>query len=194
MKRLTLLVFVLVIVAFSQGFAQLPSPGATTPPMPPPVIAPPMPPLPIAPTIPSVQPTKEKSLDQLLDELETLRKQKAEMEKKEQELVKLIQQKADKHVERMKQLGVVPRETSGEPKRIGRVLFEGFAEKDEKKLQNMLDFTPGQILEFPMLEQARVRLMKAGYQMVLVEVQPKQSDSQYLDILVKVGDKENLKP
>jgi len=182
MKGRTLLVFVLAIVALSQGYTQQPQPVVP--------ITPPSPPLPTAPIIVPTQPVKEKSLDQLLDDLESLRKQKAELEKKEQDLVKAILQKADKQADRLKQLGLTTKTSLREPSRIGRILLQGIAEKDEEQVQKMLDFSPGQVLEYPMLEQARVRLTKAGYQMVVVEAQPKQSDAQYLDIHVKVGDKD----
>ncbi len=182
MNRRTLVVCVVMICVLSQGYTQ--QPQLVVP------IAPPSPPLPTTPAFVPTQPVKEKSLDQLLDDLELLRKQKAELEKKEQDLIKVIQQKADKQADRMKQLGLMIKVPSTEPSRIGRIFLQGIAEKDEKQVQKMLDFSPGQVLEYPMLEQARVRLTKAGYQMVVVEVQPKQSDAQYLDILVKVGDKE----
>lgn len=48
----------------------------------------------------------EKSLDQLLDRLEALRAQKAELERQEQEVVKEIRRKVEKQSDRLQRLGV----------------------------------------------------------------------------------------
>src|SRR5579871_3163905 len=125
MTRRTLLVFVLLILVLSQGYTQQPRPtppllGGTSAvpsaPVPSNLIAPQAIPMPfqVAPA-----PVVEKSLDQLLDTLEALRAQKAELEKKEKELVKSIQQKSDKQAERMKQLGLTP--AAATPDRVGRI-------------------------------------------------------------------------
>jgi outer membrane protein assembly factor BamA len=136
------------------------------------------------------QPVKEKSLDQMLDELEALRVQKAQMEKKEQELLKAIQQKAAKQAERMKQLGTTsPAESKG-PVRIRLIKIEGNERTTDGKIMKMVNFLPGQVLEYPELEKARMRLEKAGFQRAAVEVIPNEGDSNYIDILIKVVEKE----
>jgi hypothetical protein len=53
-------------------------------------------------------PLAEKSIDQLLDRLEALRAQKAELEKAEQELVKEIRRKMEKQSDRINRLGITP--------------------------------------------------------------------------------------
>ena len=79
------------------GYSQVPQPGAIPPPgvplLPVPQPSPP-PPLP------------EPTVEQMLDSLEALRVQKAELEKKEQEMVASINKKIDKQRERMKKLGL----------------------------------------------------------------------------------------
>jgi hypothetical protein len=53
-------------------------------------------------------PLSDKSLDQMLDRLEALRAQKAELEKAEQEVVKEIRRKLEKQGDRMNRLGITP--------------------------------------------------------------------------------------
>ena len=48
----------------------------------------------------------EPTVEQMLDSLESLRVQKAELDKKERELVASINKKIDKQTERMKKLGL----------------------------------------------------------------------------------------
>jgi hypothetical protein len=50
----------------------------------------------------------ERTLDELMDEVEKIRAQKADLEKKEQELVKTILKKASEQKVRMDKLGVNP--------------------------------------------------------------------------------------
>jgi hypothetical protein len=50
----------------------------------------------------------EKTLDQIFDELEQLRAQKAELEKKENVLIQEALKRMEKQTERARQLGVVP--------------------------------------------------------------------------------------
>lgn len=52
------------------------------------------------------KPPAEKTLDELMDEVEKIRTQKAELEKKEQELVKAIQKKTTEQNARMVKLGI----------------------------------------------------------------------------------------
>jgi hypothetical protein len=189
---------VLVVLVGSHGYTQLPPTPTPTP------IVPTIPPspTPIVPTIPALspplaipstpvlQPVKEKSLDQVLDELVALRTQKAEIEKKEQELIKAIQQKATKQADRMKQLGITsPAESKG-PVRIHLIKIEGNERTSDGKIMKMVDFSPGQVLEYPELEKARMRLEKAGFQRAAVEVIPNEGDSNYIDILIRVVEKE----
>jgi hypothetical protein len=56
-------------------------------------------------------PLAEKSIDQLLDRLEALRGQKAELEKAEQELVKEIRRKMEKQSDRINRLGITPNDS-----------------------------------------------------------------------------------
>jgi hypothetical protein len=72
---------------------------------------------PSAPTFPSPTvvvpstppaPTPEKSVEQLLADLERVQAEKAALEKKEQELKTTIRKKLDQQTERLKKLGVGP--------------------------------------------------------------------------------------
>ncbi|MFO0797116.1 MAG: hypothetical protein U0804_06530 [Gemmataceae bacterium] len=54
-----------------------------------------------------VSTSEEKSLERMLDQLETLRARKADLEKQEQELMKDIRKVLDRQDERVKRLGVV---------------------------------------------------------------------------------------
>jgi hypothetical protein len=138
--------------------------------------------LPTAPR--AVAPPAEKSLDQLLDELEALRAQKAELEKKEAELTKAIRQKAERQADRMNRLGLGA--APGLPDRVGRVVLVGGAGKDEKTILDLLGLVPGQALSYPALEVARARLVKAGYRSATVEVRP--GEEGYKDVVVTVGE------
>jgi hypothetical protein len=204
-------VFVIVVVAFNLGYTQQPKPSVPLTPTPPglptpaqnqPQVIVPALPTPVqtpsqviipafptpAPT-PSVQPAKEKTLDQLLDELTTLRAQKAEMEKKEQDLIKVIQQKAVKQNERMKQLGLPPTPAGNSPDRVGRIIIEGNTVTTGGTICEMLNLQPGQVLDNTKLKEARDRLEKAGFESVLVELISSELDSTYKDIMVKVKEK-----
>ena len=75
--------------------------GVTPPPSIVPEAAPVVPGPPAAP-----KKAEEQTLDQLLDALEQIRTQKSELEKKEQELTKVIQKKAAQQKDRMDKLGV----------------------------------------------------------------------------------------
>ena len=79
------------------GYSQVPQPGSLPPPgipsFPSPSTSPP-------PSMP------EPTVEQMLDSLESLRVQKAELEKRERELVASINKKIDKQTERMKKLGL----------------------------------------------------------------------------------------
>src|SRR5579872_3238224 len=203
-----LAVFAILIVALSLGYTQQPKPTAPVAPAPPglptpaqsqPQVFVPTLPAPVqsqpqvfltipapAPT-PSAQPAKEKTLDQLLDELTSLRAQKAEMEKKEQDLIKTIQQKTLKQNERMKQLGLTA--TGSSPDRVGRIIIEGNTVTTDGTICEMLNLQPGQVLDNSKLKEARDRLEKAGFESAVVELISSEVDSTYKDILVKVKEK-----
>jgi outer membrane protein assembly factor BamA len=138
---------------------------------------------------PSAQPAKEKTLDQLLDELTSLRAQKAEMEKKEQDLIKVIQQKALKQNERMRQLGLPPAATGSSPDRVGRIKIEGNTITTDGTICELLNLPPGQVFDNTKLKEARERLERAGFESVIVEFISSDLDSGYKDILVRVKEK-----
>jgi hypothetical protein len=58
---------------------------------------------------PNVLPVPQENIDQMLDRLEQLRTQKAEIEKKEQELVASIRKRIDKQTERLDRMGITPK-------------------------------------------------------------------------------------
>ena len=152
---------------------------------------------PVMPTLTgSIPPTAQgvpatvKSLDQLLDDLEKLRAKKAELEKMEQQLIKAIQEKSQKQAERMKQLGVAPQAAPGTTHRVGRIIIEGNCVTPDEKFLELLKLSPGSVLENDVLEKARERFKKAGFQTATVELIPNEWDSVYQDIRVKVIEKE----
>jgi hypothetical protein len=127
----------------------------------------------------------EKSVDDLLGELEGLRAQKLELEKKEQELKVLVRKKLDQQTERLKKLGIAP--TAAVPDRIGQIILEGNTTRADEKILGMLGFRPGQVLAYPALEEARRKLEKAGFRDVTVEVLVSNPpDAPFKDIRVKV--------
>ncbi len=92
---------VAVVLLAVAGYTQAPPPTLLpTSPLPVPdlVSEPPLPPrAPLA---------QEPTVDQMLDALEKLRAQKAELEKKERETVEAIGKKVEKQTERMRKLGI----------------------------------------------------------------------------------------
>jgi hypothetical protein len=72
-------------------------------------VAPPDP-TPLTPLVPAPAPTppREPTVDQLLDRLTDLRRQKAELEKQEQVTVKQLRDKLKAQTERLEKLGVAP--------------------------------------------------------------------------------------
>jgi hypothetical protein len=140
-------------------------------------------------------PAPEKTLEQMLDELESLRDRKAEIEKKEAELVKAIQRRSEKQADRMNRLGVggavvpvapqaIPLvEVPQVPDRVGRVVIEGNAGKDEKKIRDLVKIVPGEVLNYPALEAARTRLGNAGYPSV--EVAVRDGEGNFKDVVVR---------
>lgn len=202
-------VFGIVVVALSLGYTQQPKPSVPTTQAPPSLPVPTqsqpqvfvpslpaavqspsqviVPSLPTPALSPSAQPAKEKTLDQLLDELISLRAQKAEMEKKEQDLIKSIQQKTAKQNERMKQLGLTA--TGNSPDRVGRIMIEGNTITADGTICELLSLQPGQVLDNTKLKEARDRLEKAGFESAIVELISNEVDMTFKDILVKVKEK-----
>jgi hypothetical protein len=102
---LLLLAITLVSLGAASLFAQNPSPS--------PVREPgkslPGPSLPgFSGVTPPTLPAAEKTIDQLLNEVEQLRVQKAELAKREQELLKEVRLKLEKQAERVNRLGIAP--------------------------------------------------------------------------------------
>jgi hypothetical protein len=130
----------------------------------------------------------EKTVDELLSELERVQAEKAGLEKREQELKAMLRKKMEQQAERLKKLGVAPQPAKdAEPDRVGQIILEGNAKKDEKKILDTLGFVPGQVLQYPKLEDSRTKLQKAGFRDVMVEIVPNKLDSIFKDIIVKVG-------
>src|SRR5262249_53824238 len=130
-----------------------------------------------------------KSVDELLNELERIQSQKAELEKKERELKAALQKKLELQAERLKKLGVVPQPAKEtEPDRVGRIIIEGNTKTPDAKILEKLELRPGQILQYPKLEDARVKLEKAGFRNVTVEVLPNELDPIFKDIRVRIDE------
>lgn len=108
MRPRSMLVLALLLVAVGVGHTQqppqVPSPlGAPTPPLIPAFTQPIVPQVEMAPT-----PPPEPTLDQLIDKLEGIHKQKAELAKAEQDTMKAIRGKIETQSERLRKLGVAP--------------------------------------------------------------------------------------
>jgi hypothetical protein len=102
-----------LVVAGTSYTQQAPRPTSS-----PPAVAPTdtIPPVSVAPAPPANIPpsyvpvaSQELTVDQMLDRLQQLRAQKAEIEKKEHELLNAIRKKVEKQTERLERLGVTPR-------------------------------------------------------------------------------------
>ena len=78
----------------------------------------------------------------------------------------------------------------GEPDRVGRVIIEGNEVTQDRVIMNQLGLRPGQILQYPLLEDARMRLNRLGIfdpaDPPEVQALPNEFDSPYKDIYVKV--------
>lgn len=78
----------------------------------------------------------------------------------------------------------------GQPNRVGRVILAGNSVTRDKVIMRQLGLLPGQILQYPMLEQARMRLARLGIfdqnAPPDVQVLPGDNDSGFKDILVTV--------
>lgn len=78
----------------------------------------------------------------------------------------------------------------GEPDRVGRIIIEGNEITRDRVILNQLDLRPGQILQYPKLEDARMRLARLGIfdpeNPPAVEVVPNELDNQFKDVRVRV--------
>lgn len=81
-------------------------------------------------------------------------------------------------------------EPGREPDRVGRIIIEGNTVTDQRVILNQLGLYPGQILQYPKLEQAKQNLMRLGLfdaeTPPSVDVMPQEFDSIYKDIRVRV--------
>jgi outer membrane protein assembly complex protein YaeT len=81
-------------------------------------------------------------------------------------------------------------EPGREPDRVGRIIIEGNTITDQRVILNQLNLYPGQILQYPQIEQARANLIRLGLfdpdDPPTVEVLPNEFDSSYKDIRVRV--------
>jgi outer membrane protein assembly complex protein YaeT len=78
----------------------------------------------------------------------------------------------------------------GTPDRVGRIIIEGNNITQDRVILNQLDLRPGQILQYPKLEDARMRLNRLGIfdpeNAPTVEVLPNELDEQFKDVRVRV--------
>ncbi len=78
----------------------------------------------------------------------------------------------------------------GTPDRVGRVIIEGNEITQDRVIMNQLDLRPGQILQYPKLEDARMRLARLGIfdpeEPPQVDVLPNELDGTFKDIRVRV--------
>ncbi len=78
----------------------------------------------------------------------------------------------------------------GTPDRVGRIIIEGNDITRDRVIMNQLDLRPGQILQYPKLEDARMRLARLGIfdpeEPPTVEVLPNELDATFKDIRVRV--------
>ena len=185
----------LVLLTAVAAAAYTQSQPPTVPPLPSPQVVPSDVAAPLTPTVragqsipPQVVPVapKEPTVDEMLDSLEKLRAQKAEIEKREQELVAAIRRKIEKQSERLERLGVAPRPAARTPDRIGRIMIVGAKGDAEKKILDLIGLRPGEVLKYPGLAEIRRRLTAAGFADVSVEPRPSEDGSAYVDLVVKV--------
>ncbi|MFM8273552.1 MAG: outer membrane protein assembly factor BamA [Gemmata sp.] len=78
----------------------------------------------------------------------------------------------------------------GVPDRIGRIIIEGNEVTQDRVIMNQLDLRPGQVLQYPKIEDARMRLNRLGIfdtdEPPTVEVLPNELDGTFKDIRVRV--------
>jgi outer membrane protein insertion porin family len=79
-----------------------------------------------------------------------------------------------------------------EPDRVGRIIIEGNTVTADRVILNEIGLRPGQILQYPLLEQARLNLMRRGVfdpeNPPTIEVIPNEFDSVYKDIRIRVNE------
>ena len=80
----------------------------------------------------------------------------------------------------------------GRPDRVGRVTIEGNTVTQDRVIMNQLGLYPGQVLQYPRLEDARMRLARLGiFDMSnppSVDVLPNEMESEFKDITVRVNE------
>ena len=78
----------------------------------------------------------------------------------------------------------------GEPDRVGRIIIEGNEITKDRVILNQLDLRPGQLLQYPKLEECRMRLARRGIfdtdNPPTVTVVPNELDDSFKDILIRV--------
>jgi outer membrane protein assembly complex protein YaeT len=78
----------------------------------------------------------------------------------------------------------------GTPDRVGRVIIEGNTVTQDRVILNQVDLRPGQILQYPKLEEARMRLTRLGIfdqdNAPTVEVIPNELDDSFKDVRIRV--------
>ncbi|MDY3560187.1 hypothetical protein R5W23_001412 [Gemmata sp. JC673] len=140
----------------------------------------------VPPAAPVPPPQTEKTVDDLLTELEQLRVQQTELAKREKELTEALRKKLQQQTERMQKLGVAPK--APEPDRVGRILIEGNVKTPDGKILELLDFHAGQVLKHSAIEDGRAKLEKAGFRGATINVTPNELDATFKDIHVKVSE------
>lgn len=88
--------------------------------------------------------------------------------------------------------GPPPAATVREPDRVGNIFIEGNTITSDRVILNEIGLRPGQILQYPMLEQAKLNLIRRGVfdaeNPPVVEVIQNEFDSTYKDIRVRVNE------
>ncbi len=78
----------------------------------------------------------------------------------------------------------------GTPDRVGRIIIEGNEITRDRVILNQLDLRPGQILQYPKIQEAQMRLARLGVfdaeDSPTVEVIPNEFDSSFKDVRVRV--------
>lgn len=182
--RIAFVSVALLIVSGAAYSQPQPKPGPAVPPPPSsgPLIPAPSVPLPSAPAAPP----REKTVDELLTELERVEAEKTALAKREQELALALRKKLEAQTERLKKLhiGWPPKEKEAD--RVGKIIIEGNTKTPDEKVLKLVELKPGQVLPYPELEAARARLTKAGFRDVTVEVLPNELDATFKDVRVKI--------
>jgi hypothetical protein len=144
----------------------------------------------VTPPVPTPPPA-EKSIEQLLKELEAVQAQKVQVLKTEADLKAAVQKKLEGIRKHADELGVGPGPgKAGAPERVGRIFVEGFAENRERAVVASLEkigLRPGQVLRHPDLQDAQTWLEKSGFRGATVEALPTapDSDPEFRDIRVR---------